>query len=315
MKFDTFLDQLVAKFLSAKSKELVEKIILIIAIVSFLVHLLLIYLIQYEVIRPAWDMDLFKGAIAAIYTPFSFILIYEVYLLIFYIPKSITTYVCKQYEIITLIVIRRLFKDLSHLEFTPSWVYNTSDRQFSYDIILSILVFFIIYLFRINIYTKTKAEQDQNPRKYQFDSFVRFKKMIAVGLVPILAFIASYSLLNWLGAFSWNKHIEQLSFRNINNVFYEDFFTILIIVDVLMLLISFFYTGSFHKVIRNSGFIISTILIRLSFSTEGLLNNLLILSALLFGLSILLIHNKFEKLEIEDELYSWSLLTPSSDHE
>lgn len=312
MKFDTFLDQLVAKFLSAKSKELVEKIILIIAIVSFLVHLLLIYLIQYEVIRPAWDMDLFKGAIAAIYTPFSFILIYEVYLLIFYIPKSITTYVCKQYEIITLIVIRRLFKDLSHLEFTPSWVYNTSDRQFSYDIILSILVFFIIYLFRINIYTKTKAEQDQNPRKYQLDSFVRFKKMIAVGLVPILAFIASYSLLNWLGAFSWNKHIEQLSFRNINNVFYEDFFTILIIVDVLMLLISFFYTGSFHKVIRNSGFIISTILIRLSFSTEGLLNNLLILSALLFGLSILLIHNKFEKLEVEDEPYSWLLPTPGS---
>lgn len=81
----------------------------------------------------------------------------------------------------------------------------------------------------------------------QFDSFVRFKKMIAVGLVPIPALIASYSLLNWMGAFSCNKNIEQLSFRNINNVFYEDFFTILIIEDLLMLLISFFTAEVFIK--------------------------------------------------------------------
>jgi hypothetical protein len=49
------------------------------------------------------------------------------------------------------------------------------------------------------------------------------------------------------------------------------------------------------KVIRNSGFIISTILIRISFSVSGIINNILIVSAILFGLSILFIHNKFEK--------------------
>ena len=74
-----------------------------------------------------------------------------------------------------------------------------------------------------------------------------------------------------------------------------EFFNILIIADVILLLISFFHTDEFHKVIRNSGFIISTILIRISFSVSGIINNLLIVSAVLFGLSILFIHNKFEK--------------------
>jgi uncharacterized membrane protein len=112
--------------------------------------------------------------------------------------------------------------------------------------------------------------------------------------MPVLAIIASYSLLNWSGIFSENN-VEHLDFKNINNIFFEDFFTMLIVVDVFLLLISFFYSDSFHKVIRNSGFIISTILIRLSFSTEGLVNNILILSSILFGLLMLVIHNQFEK--------------------
>jgi hypothetical protein len=61
------------------------------------------------------------------------------------------------------------------------------------------------------------------------------------------------------------------------------------------LLFSFFHTDEFHKVIRNSGFIISTILIRISFSVSGIINNVLIVAAILFGLSILFLHNKFEK--------------------
>jgi hypothetical protein len=47
-------------------------------------------------------------------------------------------------------------------------------------------------------------------------------------------------------------------------------------------------------IIRNSGFIISTILIRLSFNVEGLLNNVLVISAVLFGLIIQVIYNKYE---------------------
>ena len=117
---------------------------------------------------------------------------------------------------------------------------------------------------------------------------------MAALLVPVLIFVAIYSFIIWcLGAIDPAGN-ENVSFNNINSIFFEQFFNILIIADVLLLLFSFFHTDEFHKVIRNSGFIISTILIRISFSVSGLMNTLLIVSATVFGLLILMIHNKFE---------------------
>jgi hypothetical protein len=46
---------------------------------------------------------------------------------------------------------------------------------------------------------------------------------------------------------------------------------------------------------RNSGFVISTILIKISFSADGVLNVLLIVGAVVFGLLILLVHDQYEK--------------------
>lgn len=293
MKKARLIDFLTRNLLSEKSKESVEKIILILAIVSFLAHLAVIFLVQSNLISIGVEEDFFKSPIAAIYTPFSFILVYEVYLLVFYLPRSITTYVSKQYEIITLIVIRRLFKDFSKLELSENWFDIKGDLQFTYDILLAIIVFFSIYLFKKNIISQNTLDGEN----LKFDNFVNFKKGISVLLLPTLLILAFYSLAHWISEVTANNVLAYTAFLKINNIFFEEFFTILIVVDVLLLLVSFFYTDSFHKVIRNSGFIISTILIRLSFSTDGLLNNILIVSSILFGLLILIIHNKFEKLE------------------
>jgi hypothetical protein len=291
------IDSLIKYLLSEKTKESVEKIILILAIVSFLIHLAIIGLVQSGHILIQTDTKFFISPIAAIYTPFSFILVYEVYLLVFYMPRSITTYVSKQYEIITLIVIRRLFKDFSKLELTDDWFDIKGDLQFTYDIVLAITVFFVIFLFKKNIKIQ-KAVEGGNER---FDNFIVFKKIISVLLVPVLIILATYSLIQWVSEVTSDTDMAYNAFLNINNIFFEEFFTILIIIDVLLLLVSFFYTDSFHKVIRNSGFIISTILIRLSFSADGLLNNILILSSILFGLLILIVHNQFEKLDSDNE--------------
>ena len=115
------LTKLYKLFLSEETQERIEKIILYVALVSFFIHLALIYLSKLEVIHFLSDSEFLQNPISAIYTPFSFILIYEVYLLIYYLPKSFTTYITKQYEIITLIIIRKLFKDLSSLELTTNW--------------------------------------------------------------------------------------------------------------------------------------------------------------------------------------------------
>jgi Ca2+/Na+ antiporter len=68
----------------------------------------------------------------------------------------------------------------------------------------------------------------------------------------------------------------------------------LILADVVILLISFRYTEEYSKLIRNTGFIIATILIRLSFSADGFLTMILILTGVSFALLILKIYNAME---------------------
>jgi hypothetical protein len=109
-----------------------------------------------------------------------------------------------------------------------------------------------------------------------------------------------YSFINWFIT-SFQENVSQVDdFKNINNIFFEDFFMLLIIIDVLLLLFSFFHSDKFHQIIRNSGFVISTMLIKLSFSMEGLVNNVLIVGAVLFGLLILMIHNSYKNSAMPD---------------
>ena len=294
MSFNKKFEVLYQQLLSEETKKKSERIILIIAIASFIIHLSIIYLVDAGFIKLHSHSDLLKNPIAAIYTPFSFILVYEVYLLIHYLPKSITTYIGKQYEIISLIIIRRLFKDLSTLSLSSDWFAIKYDLQFTYDLVASVLLFFLIYLFYVQ---SNKKYQTAAPDKSQTKDilwFIQIKKVLAASLVPVLIYVAIYSFINWSISTLNPTTNTTVSFKNINNIFFEQFFTILIIADVILLLFSFFHTDEFHKVIRNSGFIISTILIRLSFSVTGLLNTVLIVSATIFGLLILFIHNKFE---------------------
>ena len=291
VKTNKIFQLLFDKLLSDKTRTKTEKVILNIALLSFFIHLAFIYLSKLDIINFTSSSELLNNPISAIYTPFSFILIYEVYLLIYYLPKSFTTYITKQYQIITLIIIRKLFKDLSALELTSDWFEIKGDLQFTYDLIASLLLFFLIYLFQKQGKQKVKQQNNLQP---VIEKFVQKKRLIAVILVPLFFFMALNTLIKWSTGVTISSS-EFPSLESINNLFFDQFFTVLILVDVILLLISFFYTDQFHKIIRNSGFIISTILIRMSFGVSGLINTILILVAVLFGLAILSIHNKYEK--------------------
>jgi hypothetical protein len=283
-------------FLSNATKKRFERIIVSLAIISFLLHLMLIAATELGWLSSGQQQGKFlSNPIGAIYTPFSFILVYEVYLLVYYLPKSISIYIGKQYEIITLIVIRRIFKDLANLDLSTNWFEAKYDLQFTYDIVATVLLFFLIFLFyKVNT---TRIFPDYNPNidsEREKDFFVQLKKILSGILVPVFLGLAIYSFGNWLlnNMISVDQMVGTVT--DVNEVFFDDFFTILILTDVLLLLVSLFHTDQFRKVIRNSGFIISTILIKLSFGSEGLLNIALILSAVLFGLAIVWIHNKYE---------------------
>ncbi|WP_396181423.1 hypothetical protein [Flavobacterium sp.] len=280
-------------FLNEKFKDKSENVIIYISIIAFIGHLLFIFLNKINFIQLELVTSLYNNPIAAIYTPFSFILIYEVYLLVYYLPKSTTIYIGKQYEIILLIIIRRIFKDISNLELTSNWFAVKYDLIFLYDIVAVVVLFFLIFIF----YRLSDLQKKEAVINDKIERFIAIKKGIASFLVPVLLILSFYSFYDWIVKSFFSVNELVYNFDDINKIFFEDFFTVLILVDVLILLFSFLHSDKFSTVIRNSGFIISTIMIKLSFNTEGILNDILLVFSVVFGILILLIHNKYEKLK------------------
>ena len=275
---------------SENNRKKIESFTIWSASIGFIFHLSLVLLNNNSIINIGNESLLLTNPISAIYTPFSIILYYEIFLLIFYLPRSFTTSILKQFEIISLIVIRRIFYDIPKLDLgSNNWFENADNLQITYDLICILILFFLIYLFN---YVKTNIVVKKGKN---IDKFIDSKKIISVLLIPVMIVLFVIGLYNWYSIGISTNFAS--SFYYVNEVFYNTFFSILIIADVFILLLSFLYTERYSQIMRNTGFIICTILIRLSFSSTGLTNLLLIISSVLFGLLILKIYSLMNKIE------------------
>ncbi len=272
---------------SESNRKLIERITINISVAGFIIHLILILGKNYDVFHSRMDGILLADPISAIYTPFSIILIYEIYLLVHYLPRSFTTAVSKQFEIISLIVIRRIFGEIPHIDLMASWFSAKPNLQLIYDLIGILILFFLIYLFNKSRSQLVKGKLSDNLKR-----FVNSKRAVSLVLLPVLIITSLYSLFYWIG--SQLSGVAVTSSYHLNAIFYNEFFTILILADVFILLLSFQYTERYSQLIRNTGFVICTILIRLSFATDGLTNIALIISSVLFGLLVLRIYQATE---------------------
>ena len=226
----------VQAILSEEFRKRLERVIIAIAIGSFLLHLFIIFLVTKNFIP--FTSVFTEKPISEIYTPFSFILVYEVFLLVFYLPKSISIYIGKQYEIITLIVIRRIFKDIGYMELSSDWFNLKSDLQFTYDLVTALILFFLIQQFYQKLEThskkaKTNSKTDEDRARIQ--KFIQLKKSIATFLIPIVLGLAIYSFSSWFISAAENGWANIASFKNVNNIFFEDFFILLIVIDVFIM--------------------------------------------------------------------------------
>ena len=130
-----------------------ERFILFFATVGFIIHLGLILLNNNGILNfSIGEESLLQNPISAIYTPFSFILVYEAFLLIYYLPRSFTTSVGKQYEIISLILIRKIFKDIPEVNLDDNWLLNENNIQLVYDLAGILIVFFLIFILSVYIF-------------------------------------------------------------------------------------------------------------------------------------------------------------------
>ena len=276
------------KIFSELNVRLFEKNIMFLAIGGFIIHLILILLeTQLGVEIFSGKTNLSSNPISALYTPFTFILVYEAFLLIYYLPRSFTTSVAKEYEIISLVLIRKIFKDIPNLDLNNNDLLNSNNIQLLYDLSAVIIIFYMIYLFK-----KTWHDIPKKETKKNLEKFISYKKLLSVLLLPTLIILCIYNFADWFNSVFYSTDPYS---GNLDGVFFKDFFTILILVDVLILLLSLQYTERYSQLIRNTGFIISTILLRLSFGVEGLLSIVLLLLGVVFGFIILRIYKLAEK--------------------
>jgi len=266
------------------------------AILSFVIHLLLHLLRQY--IPGGMQAGLLADPINAIYTPFSILLVYEAYLMIYYLRRSTTLYIAKQYEVIALILIRGLFKDMAVLDLGMTNWQTMHNLEFGVDILSVIAVFLMILSFYKLSGTYKYADfeaMEEEEIGPQLKQFVKAKHYLSLGLFVVFIVLGLQSFIEWV--IPTFQHIESANMIAVNDIFFEQFYNFLIISDVLILLFSLLYTDNFPVIIRNSSFVISTVLLKLSFTGEGLLSQALIILGVGFGVLMLAIHNKYRALQ------------------
>lgn len=239
--------------LNPAMRQMIERFLVTCALVLFLLHLALYAGNEVFI----WNLpeSLFGHPLATLYTPFSVILIAEVYLLIYYLPTSFARSLGKQIEIVALIEIRSVFKSL---EDTSTWPWEAA---FFPHMLSAVALGGLLALFYHLLPRRVARLEEAELKK-----FVRFKMGMAGLLTLFFIGLSLYSIGNWI--WEWVTYPEALH-SDLNSVFYNEFFTALILVDVLLLVVSFKYLDDFGFVLRNSGFVVSTILLRRAMGIEA----------------------------------------------
>ena len=272
--------------LNPAMRQMIERFLVTCALVLFLLHLALYAGNEVFI----WNLpeSLFGHPLATLYTPFSVILIAEVYLLIYYLPTSFARSLGKQIEIVALIEIRSVFKSL---EDTSTWPWEAA---FFPHMLSAVALGGLLALF-YHLLPRRVARLEETELK----KFVRFKMGMAGLLTLFFIGLSLYSIGNWI--WEWVTYPEALH-SDLNSVFYNEFFTALILVDVLLLVVSFKYLDDFGFVLRNSGFVVSTILLRRALGIEAWYAFSYEMTAILLAVIMLLLQRGLNSRKTEEAI-------------
>ena len=245
--------------LGTSTDQILRKLAINLAIVCFLLHLLFCVLYDLQIIESTELNSFIDSYLDALYTPFSIILAYEVYELIRAIPESFSNSIGKQFEVVTLLVVRDIFKNLADI--------GSSDNV-SIDIDVAFIameaVAFVV-LFGTALYFRSQTSESKNLSQQEgsIKNFVQQKKHLASALAVVYVFVTLYSFTTWFtGVIDGDTGLSR-------TVFFSDFFTWLIVSDIVILLVSYRHITDFPQLARNTGFILSTVIIRVGIGIPG----------------------------------------------
>ncbi len=220
-----------------------------------------------------------KNHFYAVKLSFDLLLIIEICGLVFGLADSVADAMGKQFEILSLILLRQSFKEFTNFTEPLNWdsisgsvLYVLSDAGGA------LVIFWLVLLYyRLQRHRKITDVQED------LVSFVAVKKTIALVLLVLFVGIGIHDIWTWVSAGQGYS-------------FFSIFFLILIFSDILIVLVSLRYSKIYGIVFRNSGFAVSTVLIRLALTAPAFINVLLGVAAVGLGIGLTLAHNYFQTL-------------------
>lgn len=271
-KVDLIFDKLKLYWENKSSLHLIS----IVLVATFIVSSVLSVLVIYDFISLGGFSEYFKNPFFSIEIVFTVLLIIELFGLIFILPKSVANSVSKQFELLSLIFLRDAFKEFSHFGNNLEWLQikesfiNMMIYGFGAIIIFSIIGLNNKIQKHIKL-TTTEEEQTQ---------FIRLKKLLAISLLFAFAFIGF-------------RDIKVLIETGTYLHSFQDFYTILVFSDILIVLFALRFTLNYYKIFRYSAFVLATILVRLSLSLYPFYDVLVGVIAAIFVLALTLSYNYF----------------------
>lgn len=217
-----------------------------------------------------------RNHFGAVGLAFTLVLVLEVLSLVFVLAESVANSVGKQFELLSLILLRKAFLEFSTFGEPIMWDRISGPLlQLLADAGGALLVFVGVgFFFRIQRHepiTEDEVEEQE---------FVAAKKLVA--LLILLAFVVIAV-----------DDVHRMLTDQEPYPFFEAFYLTLIFSDILIVLISFRYSVNYIVLFRNSAFALGTVLIRLALSAPPYYNAALAVGAVLFVVGVSLAYNAF----------------------
>lgn len=246
-------------------------------VVGFLGTLVAVELRRLGWLPEAWAAHVPPRHFAAIELAFTLLLVFEVISLVFSLVGSVSSSVGKQFEVFSLILLRKTFAELSHFAEPIRWDEAAQAvLPMLADSVGALLVFAGLAVFyRIQRHRPITGDDEER------DTFVLVKRLLA--LVLLVSFIVA-------GLIDLRLAVAGQPMYG----FFRAFYTILIFADVLLVLISLRYSSTYAVVFRNSGYAAATVFVRIALTSPHYYNAALGVAALAFSIALTLIYNRFD---------------------
>lgn len=254
-----------------------RRVVAYVLILGFLGSLFVIELSRQGGLPASLEGVVSTNHFVAIDVAFTLFLVVELIGLVVGLATSVAKTAGKQFEVFSLILLRRSFKELSKFNVEPiRWTFDAGREAVQYVVVdaTSALLIFVSLGFFYMLQKHQPITQTDVEQQY----FVAQKKMVSNVLLFVLIGLGIYTVVAPFVA-------EDVL------PFFNTFYTILIFTDVLVVLISLRYSATYYVVFRNSGYAAATVMIRLALAGPRYLGAALGVGAALFNLAVAAAYN------------------------